>query len=47
MGKRERGDWDEQNSLVLQVECIPTVTGYRKLGSDGSGSSTGGHGGFS
>lgn len=47
MGKRERGDWDEQNSLVLQVECIPTVTGYRKLGSDGSRSSTGGHGGFS
>lgn len=44
MGKRERGDWDEQNSLALQVECIPAVTGYRKLGSDGSRTSTGGHG---
>lgn len=47
MGKRERGGWDEPNSLVLQVECIPAVTGYRKLGSDRSRSSTGGHGGFS
>lgn len=36
MGKRERGDWDEQNSLALQVGCIPAVTGYRKLGSDRS-----------